>query len=120
VFLAEVLTAASKTCVIPKVAYIYRVWAHRAPPHFEEVRDYFLQANLVREVFGQQFSVCWQVYAPFLKFDLTKYVEGAVLSDEELRWAHDRLAAFPSAPITAADLRAQHESVNPMGEYLRQ
>ena len=103
VFLVEVLTAASKLCVLPKTTYTYRVW-HHSRPGFESVSDYLTSTVRVKEIYGSRFSPCWAAYEPFVKFDLAKYIESAALDEDQRRRATARLAK-----ISSNDRRASAE-----------
>ena len=102
-FLAQVLTAAREIRSIRKVTYSYRVSAHRPPPTFRVVSDYFASAEHVRRVYGREFASCWKSYERFIGLDLARCVESAELTEREAQWARTRLARFaPHRPSVAA------------------
>ena len=83
VFMAEVLTAATTICVIRDVTYTYRFWKH-PQPGFEVVRDQFAHAEIVKQVYGNAFTACWETYEPFIKRALAMLLEYASLQEGEL------------------------------------
>jgi glycosyltransferase involved in cell wall biosynthesis len=109
VFLAHALTAADKICVVPEVAYTYRIWDPRPPASFDGVRDYFAHAEMVKHIYGRRFRACWEAYEPYIKNDLAMLAEGAALDEHESRWAACRLRRFSTDCRVPSLSAAEHD-----------
>ena len=91
VFMAEVLTAATRICVIPDVTYIYRRPDHRPRRDFGNLSDYVTHAEMVRRVYGDAYQECWQSYKGFITESIVEGIGRAALTTEETRRLQDRV-----------------------------
>jgi glycosyltransferase involved in cell wall biosynthesis len=91
VFLARVLTAAMRLCVIPDVTYTYRGSAHRPQRTFRHMEDYVTHAEVVRDIYGDAHRTCWQVYRAFIAQDIANELGRASLTGDERQDLERRL-----------------------------
>jgi glycosyltransferase involved in cell wall biosynthesis len=85
VFIARMLVAARRICVIPSVTYLYRQDERRPEPTRRTLEDYLRHAELIKEIYAGPFWPCWEIYRPFIQEDLRLLLSqvGVSPSDEE-------------------------------------
>jgi glycosyltransferase involved in cell wall biosynthesis len=74
VFLAKVLTSASRICSISQIVYACRLDDDRkiqsAVTPFNHIQDYIEHARLVKEIYGERNSKAWTAYREFIIPDI--------------------------------------------------
>jgi CDP-glycerol glycerophosphotransferase len=89
VFIARVLTAASRICTLPRITYTYRQDEPRPPPSLRTLADYMSHAEIVRAIYAGKYAPCWHRYRSVIKPDIE-----LLMSQCELN--HDALSRFQS------------------------
>jgi glycosyltransferase involved in cell wall biosynthesis len=98
VFMAKVLTSASRICCSnQQITYLYRLDDERkrqsavTPLH---VADYIEHAQLVKEIYGEKNAKAWAAYREFIIPDIRLLLSRAHCNHETIRDLEERIAAL--------------------------
>jgi glycosyltransferase involved in cell wall biosynthesis len=89
VFLAKVLTSASRICSTSQIVYALRLDDDRktqsAVTPFHYIKDYIEHARLVKEIYGERYSKAWTAYREFIIPDIRMLLSRTHCDDGKTR-----------------------------------
>jgi glycosyltransferase involved in cell wall biosynthesis len=92
VFLARVLIAARRICILPSHAYTYRLHEHGGQPGAQTARDYLVHVETIKELYCGELARCWDAYRAFMGEDVACLLARAALTPAELEELQNRLS----------------------------
>jgi glycosyltransferase involved in cell wall biosynthesis len=91
VFLARVLIAARKICLLPSLCYTYRIHKHGTRPGARSARDYVEHIEMVKNLYSGELAPCWDAYRAVVREGAEHYVARAALTPAELEELQNKL-----------------------------
>jgi glycosyltransferase involved in cell wall biosynthesis len=91
VFLARVLIAARRICIVPSCSYIYRAYEHGPQPDAQAAQNYLEHAEAIKELYRGDLACCWDAYRTFIREDIASFLARAALAPAESEELQTRL-----------------------------